>query len=178
MDKRYKILIGALIALSALGILILCNSTQGDSKALRIESITPSVKHAPQVNNLARCKRYIVDNGNYSGTECKGIKKDDARLNMAYCANGTFDACKDINGQTVTTTTIVYDSVLEACKDQIARTAQFGQPSCNTIAEDDIRLKRTYNLMYYNMLKCIDIELDTGIKCTYGTQHNNCTYTN
>lgn len=102
MDKRYKIIIGALFAIIALLILIASSNSQNESEALRIESIAPSSSTIPTITpaeQLEQCKRYIVDNKDFSPTECKGIQEDDSRLNVAYQAispNGTYDLCEQM----------------------------------------------------------------------------------
>lgn len=174
MDKRYKILIGVLIAISALAILIVTSNSQNKSEALRTQYVTPSAKVSNDITpaeQLEQCKRYIVDNEDFPGSsskECKGIQEDDFRLNVAYCANGDSVACTTLYGTNTTETTQV--DLLSACKDKILRMADFGGIECKGIAEDDSRLIPTFYLMYDNMLKCIDIELDTGLKCAYGTE--------
>lgn len=105
MDKRYKILIGVLIAISALAILIATSNSQNKSEALRTQYVTPSAKVSNDITpaeQLEQCKRYIVDNEDFPGSsskECKGIQEDDSRLNRAYQAispNGTYDLCEQM----------------------------------------------------------------------------------
>lgn len=102
MDKRYKILIGVLIAISALVILIATSNSQNKSEALRTQYVTPSAKVSNDITpaeQLEQCKRYIVDNKDFSPTECKGIQEDDSRLNVVYRAispNGTYNLCEQM----------------------------------------------------------------------------------
>lgn len=102
MDKRYKIIIGALFAIIALLILIASSNSQNESEALRIESIAPSsstITTITPAEQLEQCKRYIVDNADFNPIVCKGIQEDDSRLNVAYQAispNGTYDLCEQM----------------------------------------------------------------------------------
>lgn len=105
MDKRSKIIIGVLISALIITILIISSKSQNEPERLRIESIAPSAPsttHAPSITpaeQLEQCKRYIVDNKDFSPTECKGIQEDDSRLNVVYRAispNGTYNLCEQM----------------------------------------------------------------------------------